>query len=145
MKKRIICLLLAVGTIVTTLVSCSSGQNSAEWEGKPAEYCFEASLKVNKNIVKKDEVINLRPHAQHGLIVRKKVTTPCTPESYDMASSVVGIIQIRIDRVKEWIGTGALLTQDNLFPAPAYDYGYDLLLQRGDLFEEEEFQIAKFV
>jgi len=87
----------------------------------------------------------LRPHAQHGLIVRKKVTTPCTPESYDMASSVVGIIQIRIDRVKEWIGTGALLTQDNLFPAPAYDYGYDLLLQRGDLFEEEEFQIAKFV
>ena len=62
-----------------------------------------------------------------------------------MASNVVGIIKIRIDRVKEWIGTGVLLTQDNLFPSPAYDYGYDLLLQRSDLFDEEGFQIAKFV
>ena len=87
----------------------------------------------------------LRPHAQHGLIVRKKVAPPCTPESYDMAPNVVGIIKIRIDRVKEWIGTGELLTQDNLFPSPAFDYGYDLLLKRNDLFEEEEFQIAKFV
>ena len=87
----------------------------------------------------------LRPHAQHGLIVRKKVAPPCTPESYDMAPNVIGIIKIRIDRVKEWIGTGELLTQDNLFPSPAFDYGYDLLLKRSDLFEEDEFQIAKFV
>ena len=85
----------------------------------------------------------LRPHAQHGLIVRKKVAPPCTLESYDMAPNVVGIIKIRIDR--EWIGTWELLTQDNLFPSPAFDYGYDLLLKRNDLFEEEEFQIAKFV
>lgn len=66
MIKRIICLLLAVGTIVAAIVSCSSGQNSTEWEGKPAEYCFEASLKVNKKVVKKDEVINLTSEKLEG-------------------------------------------------------------------------------
>ena len=66
MIKRIICLLLVVGTIVATLVSCSSGEKATEWEGKPAEYCFEASLKVNKKVVKKDEVINLSSEKLEG-------------------------------------------------------------------------------
>lgn len=90
----------------------------------------------------------LRPHAQHGLVIRRKVHN-CdiqkNAEAYDLAPAIVGIIRIRIDRVKEWIGTGKLLTQSSLFPPPAYDYGYDLLLERTDIFEETGFNITRYV
>ena len=90
----------------------------------------------------------LRPHVQHGLVVRQKVHNSDMPkgaDAYDLAPAIVGIIKIRIDRVKEWIGTGELLTQNNLFPPPAYDYGYDLLLKRTDIFEDSDFNIARYV
>lgn len=89
----------------------------------------------------------LRPHAQHGLVIRRKVHQPssCGTDAYDMAHSVIGIIKIRIDKVHEWMGSGTLLTQNNLFPPPGYDYGYDLLLSRSDLFEGSEFSIARYV
>lgn len=60
----------------------------------------------------------LRPHAQHGIVARKKVHSDenkMGAAAYDMASSIVGIIRIRIDRVSEWMGKGDLLTQNNLF------------------------------
>lgn len=66
-------------------------------------------------------------------------------EVYDMAPAVIGIIKIRIDKVHEWMGNGELLTQNNLFPPPAYDYGFDLLLSRDDLFKDSEYSIAKYV
>ena len=89
----------------------------------------------------------LRPHAQHGLVLRRKVHQPTTAntDDYDMAPSIIGIIRIRIDRVHEWIGSGELLSQNNLFPPRAYDYGYDLLLSRGDLFEGFSYAIAQYV
>lgn len=77
--------------------------------------------------------IFLRPHAQHGWVVRKK---PHNGDGYDMSETVIGILKIRIDIVEQWLGTGELLTQENLFPPMAYDNGYDLLLKRQDLFEE---------
>lgn len=88
----------------------------------------------------------LRPHAQHGLVIRRKVHQPTSngTDEYDMASTVIGIIKIRIDRVHEWIGNGELLSQNNLFPPPAFDYGYDILLSRSDLFKETDFSIAKY-
>lgn len=89
----------------------------------------------------------LRPHAQHGLVLRRKVHQPtsCGTDAYDMAPAVIGIIKIRIDKVHEWMGNGELLTQNNLFPPPAYDYGYDLLLSRDDLFKDSEYSIARYV
>ena len=89
----------------------------------------------------------LRPHAQHGLVLRRKVHQPGSngADAYDMAQAVIGIIKIRIDKVREWMGNGALLTQNNLFPPPAYDYGYDMLLTRSDLFEGSDFSIARYV
>ena len=89
----------------------------------------------------------LRPHAQHGLVLRRKVHQPSAggTDAYDMAHAVIGIIRIRIDKVHKWMGNGALLTQNNLFPPPAYDYGYDLLLSRSDLFEGSGFRIAQYV
>lgn len=89
----------------------------------------------------------LRPHAQHGLVLRRKVHHPTDygTDAYDMAPAVIGIIKIRIDKVHEWMGNGELLTQNNLFPPPAYDYGFDLLLSRDDLFKDSEYSIAKYV
>ena len=57
---------------------------------------------------------------------------------------MIGILKIRIDRTDEWLGNGQLLTQDNLFPSPGYDYGYDLLLSRNDIFMKTEFEIARY-
>lgn len=90
----------------------------------------------------------LRPHAQHGLLVRRKVhfSRPgLSADEYDMASAVIGIIKMRIDRVNEWLGQGDLLSQENLFPPPAYDFGYDLLLSKEELFSDKDFSIAKYV
>lgn len=89
----------------------------------------------------------LRPHAQHGLVLRRKVHQPTSygADAYDIAPAVIGIIKIRIDKVHEWMGNGGLLTQNNLFPPPAYDYGYDLLLSRADLFKDSEYSITKYV
>lgn len=86
----------------------------------------------------------LRPHAQHGLVIKKRPHDGDQIEKYDMATNVVGIIKIRIDRAKQWIGTGELLTQDNLFPAPSFDNGYDILLSRTDLFNDD-FAIARYI
>ena len=86
----------------------------------------------------------LRPHAQHGLVIKKRPHDGDQVEKYDMATNVVGIIRIRIDRVKRWIGTDELLTQDNLFPSPAFDSGYDILLSRDDLFNGD-FTIARYI
>lgn len=87
----------------------------------------------------------LRPHAQHGLVVRKKLTQELTPSDYDMATEVVGILKVRIDIAGQWLGSGDLLTQDNLFPPPSYDQGYEILLMRDDLFDSFMFRIAKYV
>ena len=89
--------------------------------------------------------IFLRPHAQHGLVAKKHGRDEGDPSFYDMATQVIGIIKIRIDRICSWIGSGSLLTQDNLFPAPAYDCGYDALLDCEDLFVKYGFSIARYV
>ena len=88
--------------------------------------------------------IFLRPHAQHGLVIRKRPHSGDVKQ-YDMSNSVIGILKIRIDKSSEWIGGGELLTQENLFPAPAYDHGYDILLSRDDIFNGADYKIARYV
>lgn len=86
----------------------------------------------------------LRPHAQHGLVARNKMKTETSVDNYDMASDVVGILKLRIDRVTQWLGSGMMLTQNNLFPPASIDCGYDILLSRKDIFPKPKFQIAVF-
>ena len=87
--------------------------------------------------------IFLRPHAQHGLVVRRNIHE--STMSFDIAANVVGIVRLRIDNVISWIGTGNLLERTNLFPSPAYDFGYEILLQRKDLFENKYHKIAQYI
>lgn len=84
--------------------------------------------------------IFLRPHAQHGLVIRRLRNDKIN--GYDISKYVVGIIKIPIIFVDKWLGDGTLLTVDNLFPSPAYDIGYDLLLERSDLFKNSICRIA---
>ncbi|MBD5490114.1 MAG: FRG domain-containing protein [Lachnospiraceae bacterium] len=88
--------------------------------------------------------IFLRPHAQHGLVLRNRGKDSNNTSFYDVSNNVIGILKIRIDRADEWLGNGQLLTQDNLFPSPGYDYGYDLLLSRNDIFLQTDFEITKY-
>lgn len=85
----------------------------------------------------------LRPHAQHGWVIRKNTHSP--EDTYDLAENIVGILRIRIDYANKWIGNGNLLSLENLFPSPAYDQGYDVLLCRSDLFEDSMNSIVKYI
>ena len=90
--------------------------------------------------------IYLRPHAQHALVIRRRdvSSNQRTPASYyDMASQVIAILRVRIDRASLWLGNGNLLTVSNLFPSPSLDQGYNNLLMHPDLFEER-FKIVKY-
>lgn len=86
----------------------------------------------------------LRPHAQHGLVLRNRGKDCNKAAFYDVSNNVIGILKIRIDRTDKWLGNGQLLTQNNLFPSPGYDYGYDLLLSRDDIFSLTEFEITRY-
>lgn len=112
------------------------------------------SERINNGIYVSDRIIELdlrqalpsiflRPHAQHGLVIRKKQYN--TANETDMADHVIGIIKIRIDCAQEWLGEGKLLTQENLFPAPSYDFGYDMLLSRTDIFNDVLYPIARYI
>lgn len=89
--------------------------------------------------------IYLRPHAQHALVVRKidKHNTDKTASYYDMSEQVICILRIRIDIASEWLGTGMLATQQNLFPSPSIDQGYNNLLMHPEIFEHP-FEIVKY-
>lgn len=87
--------------------------------------------------------IFLRPHAQHGLVIRKNIHA--SNQSFDIAPNVVAIIRLRIDHVAAWIGDGYLLSTSNLFPSIAYDQGYEILQQRNDLFNCEHQKIVQYV
>lgn len=86
----------------------------------------------------------LRPHAQHGIVLRKIPHSLSSSSDYDMATQVVCILRVRIDRAANWIGDGHLLCQDALFPSPAHDNGYNILLSRDDIFNEKEFSITNY-
>lgn len=85
----------------------------------------------------------LRPHAQHGLVIKRNRHDPHA--SFDIAANVIAIVRLRIDHVALWIGEGDLLSSANLFPSPAYDYGYEVLLQRKDLFQNRFHHVAQYV
>lgn len=70
-----------------------------------------------------------RPASQHGWIVRKKERK--TDKSYyDYKDRVIGIIEVTVYDAKKWLGNGLLLSEENFFPSPKIDNGYNVLLSR---------------
>jgi hypothetical protein len=70
----------------------------------------------------------LRPHAQHGLLVRRRAIVATTDS--DLLSSVVGWLRAPLPDAIEWLGSGTLVSTHTLFPPPKYDGGCDKLLAR---------------
>lgn len=88
----------------------------------------------------------LRPHAQHAWVAKRKEDhdSKCNNANYyDLSSQVVGILRVRLDRASMWLGEGALLTKENLFPSPALDQGYNNLLMHPEIFKNP-FEIWKY-
>ena len=88
--------------------------------------------------------IYIRPHAQHALVIKKRIKHSDGSASYfDMSKQVVGIIKVRIDIADKWVGNGYLMTESNIFPSPSLDQGYNTLLMRTDIFKYP-FEIVKY-
>ena len=68
----------------------------------------------------------LRPHVQHGLVVRMKTKTGAT--RIDFQESVEAVIRIDLLNALNWINQDLLLSTRNLFPPPHIDTGLSLLL-----------------
>lgn len=71
----------------------------------------------------------VRPHAQHGLLMRKKGNEVQRPFEY--SSQVRGILEIELEDALEWLGNSSALSTHSLFPPPSYDLGYGNLLAVG--------------
>jgi hypothetical protein len=68
----------------------------------------------------------VRPHAQHGLLVRRLSKTG-QPVS-DNLPLHVGTIRVQLEAALDWLGDATTLTTHSLFPPAFYDYGYRELL-----------------
>lgn len=71
--------------------------------------------------------IFLRPHAQHGLLMRCRGNTVERPRDY--IGQARGILEIDLADALEWLGNSTALSTHSLFPPPSYDQGYANLLK----------------
>lgn len=83
----------------------------------------------------------LRPHSQHGIIIKNDVPKECC----DLADNVVCILKIRIDKAQSWLGDGKLVSYENLFPSEFHDRLYRILLSRNDIFIKCPFVPIKYI
>jgi FRG domain-containing protein len=68
----------------------------------------------------------LRPHSQHGLLLRAKGTQK--GRILDYSNSVKGVIRYNLIDAIKWLGEGNMVGVRGLFPPPYYDPGYRILL-----------------
>ena len=73
--------------------------------------------------------IFLRPHSQHGILLRKRGDS--TKRPLDYRSQLRGVIRIGLIDALSWLGVGGMLGAHALFPPPFYDRGYSIFLTNG--------------
>lgn len=79
----------------------------------------------------------LRPHMQHGMVVSFYDDNCNFKKSY--AEQIIAIIRIKTQTCLEWLRGDKTLTANALFPCPAHDGMYEMILEtRKDLFESLE-------
>ena len=69
----------------------------------------------------------LRPHAQHGILVRRLSTTG--KPANDFRPLHIGTIRVSLSAALDWLGSATTLTTHSLFPPVYYDSGYRELLE----------------
>jgi len=98
--------------------------NATSLPGKPGHFRDERSETVDLRVAVPSQFV--RPHAQHGLLVRRLSKTG-QPVS-DNLPLHVGTIRVRLAAALDWLGSASTLTSHCLFPPAYYDYGYRELL-----------------
>ena len=71
--------------------------------------------------------IFLRPHAQHGLLFRKRGIS--VNRDLDYSSTVQAVIRFDLENGVAWLGRGTMHSIRSLFPPPYFDDGYRILLE----------------
>ena len=70
--------------------------------------------------------IFLRPHSQHGLLLRAKGTRG--GRVLDYSNLIRGIVRYRLKDAIDWLGSGNMVGIRGLFPPPYFDPGYRLFV-----------------
>ena len=87
----------------------------------------------------RDELLNLRqalpsqfirPHAQHGWLIRRCKGDGFTKNLKDM---VHGVIKIPLGIALDWLGSSKAFSVDSIFPPPAFDTGWRDLMFRDEV------------
>lgn len=128
---------------IATYLSCSNSKKAEEGlkryqelmqEGK--SFCYIVMVRVPKNPTPSLQLIDLRskypslylrPHAQHGLLLKKDLK--CLQENPSYADQIEGIIQMRLDSALSWLGESQTLSASMIFPSPVKDIGLQKLLR----------------
>lgn len=84
--------------------------------------------------------VYLRPHSQHGLLVRNK--RQATVRDIDLTPYVAGVIRVSLRDALEWLGDSTLLSVHTLFPPPLYDRGFARLMELAPKGSEDILSIA---
>lgn len=104
-------------------------RREAHKEQDRERYAYILLLGADKNA----EVVDLRcslpsvfirPHVQHGLLVRLK-----DKNAVNMVSLIKGIIRIDLLDALAWLGEGRTLLPESIMPPPNYDSGFRQLLE----------------
>lgn len=95
-----------------------------ENENQPGVYVGDTTVVVD--LRKAVPSYFLRPHAQHGLMLKKRSNNPC--DFADYTDKVIAIAKISVADGLKWIGQTGLLSVQSLFPPPFYDTGYANLM-----------------
>jgi hypothetical protein len=101
--------------------------HSTPVDGKPGRFIDERSETIDLRTAVPSHFV--RPHAQHGLLVRRLSKKGLPPSDY--LPLHVGTIRVRLSAALDWLGNATTLTTHSLFPPAFYDYGYRELLLSG--------------
>ncbi|MFM5324398.1 FRG domain-containing protein [Aeromonas veronii] len=72
--------------------------------------------------------IFLRPHAQHAILIKPRINQNI--QDVDLAKNVCLAIEMNVGKIKEWLGSGLLISSENIYPPPVFDNGYSILLEK---------------
>jgi len=106
------------------LIAADINQRS---RGKPGYFFGENTELIDLRMAAPS--VFLRPHAQHGLLFRKKGIEG--GRAIDYSDQIRGIIRVNLEKALDWLGTGKAVNAHSLFPPPYYDNGYQILLTCG--------------
>lgn len=93
--------------------------------GQPGRYSDQLTETIDLRVAAPSHFV--RPHAQHGMLVRRLSKKSQLP-GCDFSSLLAGIIRVDLADALDWLGSAATLTSHSLFPPAFYDYGYRELL-----------------